>query len=124
APVVGLSVRGGRHMPGGAFQESASEVALESPDRFSGRRTRNTQIGRCGREAATVDDPDEETHCIETIHNCSEYPNFVARRRVIIPRSSLPTSFPSNGGRDMRLKDKTAIVTGAGKGIGAAIARR
>src|SRR5690606_8082120 len=68
--------------------------------------------------------PHKKTHCIETIHYCSEYPNFIARKRVIIPSRTLLTFLPNNGGQEMRLKDKTAIVTGAGKGIGAAIARR
>jgi 3-oxoacyl-[acyl-carrier protein] reductase len=61
---------------------------------------------------------------IEAVHDCSEYPNFVTRKRAIISPLSFVTFLPSTGGQEMTLKDKTAIVTGAGKGIGAAIARR
>ena len=132
-----LASVGGRDLPGGADQKLDRQSALER--RHGARHGRLGQAEFAGRfgEASALDHPHEQRQLLQSIiHAPIEY--------IISPAEQYPSPFALPNSRRLKpsgaelglaggimrsmtmgeLSGKVAIVTGASKGIGAAIARR
>ena len=83
APVVGLAVESGAHVPRGTLQQLYAEAGLELFDGVGHGRARQTEILGGSGEAAPLHDAGEHSHCVEAVHG------FVRYFRIVMPNNAM-----------------------------------
>jgi hypothetical protein len=89
--IIELTVQSRRDMPGRAVQQPRAQSPFELPDRLRRRGSGNTEVVRCGSEAAAFDDTQEQAKRLEVIHTSL----FAFSER----KCQFPADYPGNRGR-------------------------
>ncbi|MHC2407793.1 hypothetical protein ACVJGC_000384 [Bradyrhizobium diazoefficiens] len=68
AAVVVLAVERRRDMPGGPFEQARAQARLEAAQDLARRRAGNAEIGGGGRKTLPLDEANEQTHGVKSVH--------------------------------------------------------